>query len=157
MRNGQHIQTCVIIRLQKFLNFAPRGKCMAKYKKFIIGGAVVLVAALILGYVYFMGMSATYYYNVGDLLSRDPPLTNQTIRVSGTLLPDPNKEGLTWYFTIQDMETDDVLPVVYSGTVPNTFEVGRQLVVEGQYDAVNGIFKGNNMSVKCSAKFEPVT
>ncbi|MCL1885779.1 MAG: cytochrome c maturation protein CcmE [Dehalococcoidia bacterium] len=129
---------------------------MAKYKKFIIGGAIVLVAALILGYVYFMGMS-TYYYNVGDLLSKDPPLTNQTLRVSGILLPDPNKEGLTWYFTIQDMATDDVLPVVYTGTIPNTFEVGRQLVVEGQYDAVNGIFNGNTMSVKCSAKFEPVT
>ncbi|MCL2615771.1 MAG: cytochrome c maturation protein CcmE [Dehalococcoidia bacterium] len=128
---------------------------MAKYKKFVVGGAVVLVAVLVLGYVYFMGMN-TYYYNVGDLLSKDPPLTNQTLRVSGTLSPDPVKDGLTWYFTIRDMETDDVLPVVYSGTIPNTFEVGRRLVVEGQYDADKGIFEGSNIIVKCSSKFEPI-
>ena len=127
---------------------------MTKNKMFIIGGGAVLIAVLILGYVSFMGN--TYYYNVGELLSKDPPLTDQALRVSGTLLPGHTQEGVTWYFTIQDMDGEDVLQVIHSGNVPDTFKIGKQLVLEGQYDAVNGIFKSNNILVKCSGKYEPV-
>ena len=124
-------------------------------KKFIIGGTVVLLAALVL--VYFSFMGSTYYYNVSDLLSHEPPLTDQTLRVSGTLLPDPVKEGITLHFTIQDVKTDDMLSVIYNGSVPKTFKVGEQLVIEGQYDAINSIFRGSNMVSKCSSKYKPAT
>jgi len=126
-----------------------------KNKRVIIGGAVVLLAALVLAYFSIMG--STYYYNVSDLLSHEPPLTDQTLRVSGTLLPDPVKEGLTLHFTIQDVTTDDTLSVIYNGSVPKTFKVGERLVIEGQYDAINSIFIGSNLIVKCSSKYKPAT
>ncbi|MCL2281394.1 MAG: cytochrome c maturation protein CcmE [Dehalococcoidia bacterium] len=130
---------------------------MAKKRKFIIGGVVVLVAALVLGYIiYFMGVGIREY-NVGELLSKEPPLTNQTVRVNGVLQPDPRKENLTWYFIIKDVNTEDVLSVVYTGTVPHTFQVEVPLVVEGQYDAVTGIFEGSRLTMKCSSKYEPAT
>ena len=55
---------------------------MLKNKKFIIGGIIVLIAAVVLGYVGFMGVG-TYYYNVGEFLSKASTLAVQTVRVSG--------------------------------------------------------------------------
>ncbi|MCL2706958.1 MAG: cytochrome c maturation protein CcmE [Dehalococcoidia bacterium] len=128
---------------------------MTKNKKFIIGGVVVLVAVLVLGYVSTMG--SIYYYHVKELLSGDSSLADRSLRVGGVLLDNPDKENLTWYFTIKDEITDDVLPVVYSGNIPNTCKVGEMLVIEGQYDAVAGIFKASSIVVKCSSKYVPKT
>ena len=46
------------------------------------------------------------------------------------------------------------LPVFYSGAVPDTFKVGNQVVVEGEYTAA-GIFEADAIIVKCGSKYEP--
>jgi cytochrome c-type biogenesis protein CcmE len=129
---------------------------MLKNKKFIIGGIVVLIAAVVLGYVGFMGVG-TYYYNVGEFLNKETILVAQTVRVSGILEPEPVKTGLTWNFTIKDTASDATLAVTYSGAVPDTFKVGQQIVVEGKYDAASGIFKSTSIVVKCGSKYQPAT
>jgi cytochrome c-type biogenesis protein CcmE len=129
---------------------------MLKNKKFIIGGAIVLIAALVLGYVGFMGVG-TYYYNVGNFLNKETTLANQTVRVSGIVQPDAAKQGLTWSFTLKDVSSSATLAVNYSGAVPDTFQVGQQIVVEGKYDAAKAVFAGNSMTVKCASKYQPAT
>jgi cytochrome c-type biogenesis protein CcmE len=130
---------------------------MLKNKKFIIGGIVVLIAAVVLVYVGFMGVG-TYYYNVGEFLAKESTLGGQTVRVSGILQPDPVKQGLTYTFTLQDPEVGaDTLAVTYSGAVPDTFKVGQQIVVEGKYDTASGIFRGTSIIVKCASKYQPAT
>ncbi|MGA3094142.1 MAG: cytochrome c maturation protein CcmE [Dehalococcoidales bacterium] len=129
---------------------------MLKNKKFIIGGIIVLIAAVVLGYVGFMGVG-TYYYNVGEFLNKETTLAAQTVRVSGILQPDPVKQGLTWNFTLKDVSSDESLPVTYSGAVPDTFKVGQQIVVEGKYDTAKGVFEGTSIIVKCASKYQPAT
>ncbi len=129
---------------------------MLKNKKFIIGGIIVLIAAVVLGYIGFMGVG-TYYYTVGEFRSHESELSGKSIRVSGIMQPDPVKEGLAWSFVIQDDVTEDTLEVTYSGSVPETFKVGNQIVVEGKYNSSSGIFEGNTIVVKCASKYEPDT
>ena len=133
---------------------------MFKRKKFIIGGVIVVLAALVLGYVGFMG-TGTYYYNVGEFLNKESTLAGQTVRVSGVVDPavPPVKEGFTYHFTLLDVSDANLkLEVVYSGaTPPDTFEVGQQAVVEGKYDPATGVFDGTSIVVKCASKQQPAT
>ena len=129
---------------------------MAKNKKFIIGGVIVLLAVAILGYVCFMG-TGTYYYNIGEFDAKVSTLGTQTVRVSGIVQPDAAKNGLTWTFTMKDSETSDTLAVTYSGAMPDSFKVGQQVVVEGKYDTLKGVFQGSSIIVKCASKAQPGT
>ena len=129
---------------------------MLKNKKFIIGGIIVLLAAIVLGYVGFMGVG-TYYYNVGEFLAKELTLGGQTVRVSGILEPDAAKTELIWNFTLKDASSDATLAVIYSGAVPDTFKVGQQIVVEGKYDMAKGVFEGTSIIVKCASKYQPAT
>jgi cytochrome c-type biogenesis protein CcmE len=128
---------------------------MFKHKKFIIGGVIVVLAALVLGYVGFMGVG-TYYYNVSEFLAKESSLSGQTLRVSGIVdsAVPPVKDGLTYHFTLLDVSDPSTkLEVVYNGpTPPDTFKVGQQAVVEGKYDSVAGVFDGSSIVVKCASK-----
>ena len=130
---------------------------MIKHKKFIIGAIVLLVAIFVLGYAAFM-VGGTYYYEVGEFLDKADTVAGQIVRVNGTVAPDAAKDGFTWHFTLLDMTGRDAkLTVVYDGSVPDTFKVGRQIVVEGRLQPLSGIFEASNIIIKCSSKFEPAT
>ncbi len=126
---------------------------MLKKKKYLIGGLILIAALIFLGYFSFMG-GLTYYYEVGELLDEANSITGQTVRASGNVADDVVKDGLELRFTILDMsDSETSLPVVYSGAVPDTFKVGNQVVVEGEY--TGGVFEAEAIIVKCGSKFIP--
>lgn len=127
---------------------------MKKHKKLLIGGLIIGIAVAALGYASFMN-AGTYYYEVGEFLDKSQTLAGQTTRVSGEVSPDLNREGSGLSFTLLDMTGRTAsLPVVFRGQVPNSFEAGRQVVVEGKLGG-DGIFQASNIIAKCSSKYEP--
>jgi cytochrome c-type biogenesis protein CcmE len=127
---------------------------MKKYKKLIIGGIIILIALLVLGYAAFMGGN-TYYYEVGEFLDKGNSVVNQTSRVSGLVAEGTYKDGFTLHFALDDMTGRDTsLSVVYNGSVPDTFKVGQQVVVEGKL-MLDGTFEASQIIIKCSSKYEP--
>ena len=129
---------------------------MIRKKRFLIGGIIICLAIVFLGYMAFMS-GITYYYEVGELLEQGSSITGQTVRVSGIVAPDIEQEdvGLTLRFTITDNTgTDASLPIVYQGVVPDNFGVDKQVVVEGQYTD-DGIFEAQAILTKCSSKYVP--
>ncbi len=127
---------------------------MIRKRRFIIGGLIICLAVAFLGYMAFMS-GVTYYYEVGELLDQASSASGQTVRVSGQVAPDVEREGLELRFTIIDNTGRDAsLPVVYQGVVPNTFKVGNQVVVEGKYTA-GGIFEAEAILTKCSSRYVP--
>ena len=125
---------------------------MLKKKKYLIGGLILIAALISLGYFGFMG-GLTYYYEVAELLDETASISGQTVRVSGNVADDVVRDGLEMRFTILDMnDSETSLPVIYSGAVPDTFKVGNQVVVEGEYNA-SGIFEAEAIVVKCGSKY----
>jgi cytochrome c-type biogenesis protein CcmE len=123
-------------------------------RKFIIGGFFVGLGVFFLGYVGFMG-GVTYYYEVGELLDEEDTIAGQTVRVSGIVAPGVEKNGLEMQFVIVDNTgLDASLAVVYSGVVPDTFEVGNQVVIEGEYNT-NSLFQAESILTKCSSRYVP--
>ncbi len=127
-------------------------------RKFLIGGIILFIAIGYLGYTGFVS-SATYYYEVGELLGQSDLLLGQSVRVNGTVVPgsiEQETQGLALKFIIKDVELAATLPVVYHGAVPDTFKAGNDVVVEGKYTA-EGTFEATTILTKCASKYIPGT
>lgn len=127
---------------------------MLRQKKFLVGGAIIVIAIAYLGFMGFRG-SATYYYTVSELAALGSSVHDESVRVNGLVAPgsvEQENAGLTLRFTV--VEGGESLPVVYQGAVPDTFKDEAEVVVEGYLDS-SGIFQADSILTKCPSKYEP--
>jgi cytochrome c-type biogenesis protein CcmE len=73
-------------------------------------------------------------------------------KVVGPVRGDAHQGGLR--FRLRDVDGTATVPVVYTGSVPDQFKVGRDLYVEGTLR--NGVFvaEPGTMVTKCPSKYE---
>ncbi len=118
---------------------------MFKKKKFVIGGIIILIGVILLAYIGFQA-GATYYYEVGELLGKADTLYDKTVKVGGEVAPGVEQElGKPTHFTIIDItDGTTTLPIVYNGSLPDTFQVERHVIVEGQYTQ-SGVFEAKSI------------
>ena len=127
---------------------------MLKKKRFLIGGLVIFLAIVYLGYTGFMG-AATYYYTVSEVVGLGSSIYGENVQVNGEVAPGSLQQGTdsrTLKFHISEGER--TLPVVYQGVVPDTFKVGNEVVIEGHINA-DGVFQANTIMAKCPSKYVP--
>ena len=125
---------------------------MLRRKGFYIGAVII---CLVMGYLGYMGFSssATYYYTVGELLDQESSIYGKNVRVNGRVAPDSIEQesgALIIKFTIT--ERGRSLPAVYRGVVPDAFNAGSEVVIEGYLDS-EGIFQTNSILTKCPSKY----
>ena len=74
-------------------------------------------------------------------------------RVVGPVTGDAHAAGLR--FRLRDVKGTATVPIVYEGTVPDLFKVGRDVVVQGRY--ANGVFTAvpGTLVTKCPSKYVP--
>lgn len=124
--------------------------------KFVIG------ALLILGAIAYVTISsfqanAIYYLTLKELNAQRGSLINQPVRVNAPLDKSSiqfDDKTLVLKFNLK--EDNLVLPVVYKGAKPDTFEQGESVVVEGKLGQ-DGTFYANTLLVKCPSKYEAGT
>lgn len=127
---------------------------MLMKKKFIISGVIICLAISFLAYMGFES-SARYYYTVDELVAQQESVQNKNVRVNGQVVAESIKrevDSRTLNFAI--IEGDSSLPVVYQGTVPDSFTGGVDVVVEG-YLNLAGVFQANSIITKCPSKYVP--
>jgi cytochrome c-type biogenesis protein CcmE len=58
-------------------------------------------------------------------------------------------------FSVRDLDGTASVPVVYRGSVPDLFKVGREVYLKGQLD--DGVFvaKQDSLVTKCPSKYAP--
>lgn len=110
--------------------------------------AVLLAVAL----VYTSFSAATEAKKPSDLLSANP---GGNYELTGTVVPGTIKragEQLDFSIADRDDPTKSV-PVAYTGTIPDPFREGREVIVSGSLE--NGTFQGDKDSLvtKCPSKF----
>lgn len=124
-----------------------------KQLKFVIG-SIVIVAAI--GYLVVTGITRTsvYYLTVGELLSKGDSVYGEGVRVEGKVVDGSIKKDSTALkvdFRITDGTKD--MTIHYEGIIPDLFEDGRDIVVEGKYTR-EGIFKAHTLLTSCPSKYE---
>jgi cytochrome c-type biogenesis protein CcmE len=55
-------------------------------------------------------------------------------------------------FLLRDVEGTARVPVVYRGSVPDPFRLGRDVIVEGRLQ--NGTFRADRLITKCPSKYK---
>ena len=132
---------------------------MKKQRKFLIGSAVVTAAV---GYLMVTGMaeSMVYYHTPSELVARvatDPEFHDLGVKVGGRVAPGSvtyDTRTLDLRFDVVDIEDGETrFPVVYQGPLPETFEEGADVVVEGRF-AREGIFEATTVLTKCGSRYE---
>ena len=73
--------------------------------------------------------------------------------VVGKPAGDAHASGLR--FRLRDVKGTAVVPVVYTGTVPDLFRTGRDVVVDGRMRSGVFIAVPNTLVTKCPSKYSP--
>jgi len=137
----------------------PAGQAAARRPRRRIPLGFLLAGIAVAGAVLYLvlantGASAEYYLTIGELRTcRDCQV--RAVRVAGNVAANSivRAAGQPMHFTIVDGA--ESLPGVYSGTVPDIFRAGIQVVVEGHL--VGGTFQAQNLFAKCPSKFQSAT
>jgi cytochrome c-type biogenesis protein CcmE len=72
-------------------------------------------------------------------------------RVVGKPTGDAHAGGLR--FTMRDVKGTAVVPVVYTGSVPDLFKSGRDVVVSGRLENGTFVAKRDSLVTKCPSKY----
>jgi cytochrome c-type biogenesis protein CcmE len=72
-------------------------------------------------------------------------------KVTGSPVGDPHADGLR--FRIRDVSGSSSVPVVYHGSVPDMFKVGREVRVEGKLQSGVFVAKKDSLRTKCPSKY----
>jgi len=123
-------------------------------RKFVFGGAAIVVIFGVLIAVALQG-SQTYYYTVEELMEKkgEEGITERRMRVAGNAMQVELAVKPLRFMLEYGGKT---LPVTYIGlkNPPDTFADGVETVVTGKLEE-NGTFAAEQIQCKCGSKYEP--
>ena len=145
--------------------------------KFVIGGALIVIAGIILAITSLRG-NAQYYLTIDELLA-DPASAGQAVRISGVVLGDSiqyDAANDSLSFTVASIPSDNAtiekmgglaaalhqaatdpnarrLQVVYHGSRPDLLKDEAQAIMTGTLDA-DGKFTASELLLKCPTRYE---
>jgi cytochrome c-type biogenesis protein CcmE len=119
--------------------------------RLVVALSIAAVLAVFLLYTSFAG-GATPSLRPSQLADH-PGDVSLAGRVVGPVEGDARGGGLR--FTLRDIDGTATVPVVYTGSVPDLFEVGRHVYMRGELR--NGLFiaEKDSLVTKCPSKYEP--
>jgi len=134
---------------------APPKGAFFRRKRFLIAALVVITAV---GALIYMGIrgSSMYYMTVADVRDQGAAIYGDKIRMGATVVGgsiESSPDGVT-RFTVTDGA--NTLPVSYSGGLPDAFEGGADVVLQGRMTPA-GNFEASSLLAKCPSKYEPTT
>lgn len=123
--------------------------------RFLIAGLIIVSA---LGYLIYAATqsSSEYYVTTGELKAMGDEAIGQSVRLGGRVVDSSvqwDRGSSSLSFSLSDGE-GTIIPVTYSGTIPDSFQPGVDVIVEGKLDG-DGSFKASSLLAKCASKYTP--
>jgi cytochrome c-type biogenesis protein CcmE len=140
-----------------------RGDWMKNYIKYAAAFAVVVLALL---YLVLSGLKGDriYYLEVSELLAAEGAELAKGLRVAGFVTDNIDSIDRMNKFAkfeisdtaphAQDQDKAAFITCEYYGAIPDAFEEGASVVVEGRYDPAQKLFTANKLLAKCPSKYE---
>ena len=114
-----------------------------------LSAAVVLASALI----YTSFSAASPALSPSQLVRQAQP--GRSYQLTGTVVPrSVRREGATLDFSVEDRAGGTVIPVAYTGTVPDPFREGREVIVTVERHGGRYVGERNSLITKCPSKFK---
>jgi cytochrome c-type biogenesis protein CcmE len=113
-----------------------------------LSAAVLLASALI--YTSFSAASPTV---TPSQLVREV-VVGRSYQLTGTVKAGSVRhEGQTLYFSVQDRAGETSVPLSYTGTVPDPFREGREVIVTVEKQGDRFVGEPNSLITKCPSKY----
>jgi cytochrome c-type biogenesis protein CcmE len=114
-----------------------------------LSAAVVLASAL----VYTSFSAASPALSPSELVRQAQP--GRTYQLTGTVVPGSiRRRGGELDFRVQDRKGATAIPVAYTGTVPDPFREGREVIVTVERQGGAYVGERNSLITKCPSKFK---
>ena len=114
-----------------------------------LSAAVLLASALI----YTSFSAASPALSPSQLLRQAQP--GRSYQVTGTVVPNSvHRSGETLDFSVEDRAGGTQIPLSYTGTVPDPFREGREVIVTVQRQAGHFVGERNSLITKCPSKYK---
>jgi cytochrome c-type biogenesis protein CcmE len=111
--------------------------------------AVVLASAL----VYTSFSAASPALSPSELVHEAQP--GRSYQLTGTVLQGSvHRTGEVLHFSVQDRAGGTAIPVAYTGTVPDPFREGREVIVTVQKQGTSFVGERNSLITKCPSKYQ---
>jgi cytochrome c-type biogenesis protein CcmE len=128
---------------------------MLNQRRFVVGA--VLIAAAV-SYLIYAGIKSTsmYYFEMDEFLARRAAHAGEDLRVKGWVRPGSIRWDATTNklaFELARKDGSEPVPVAYTGILPDMFAEGREVVVEGRYEAPG--LHAKQIMTSCPSKYEP--
>jgi cytochrome c-type biogenesis protein CcmE len=119
--------------------------------RLVIALSVAAVLAVFLLYTSFAG-GATPSLRPSQLSGHD-----ETVQLAGKVVGpvDGNAREGGLRFTLRDIDGTATVPVVYTGSVPDLFKVGREVYVKGTLVEGTFVATPDSLVTKCPSKYAP--
>ncbi len=98
--------------------------------------------------------NSVYHLNVSEALAM-PGEDLKSARLFGVAGGDISRRqnGLGADFSLHDLDhPEQTIRITYSGALPDTFEKGSEVIVEGRME--NALFRATTLMTKCPSKYE---
>ncbi len=119
--------------------------------RLVVALSVAAVLAVFLIFTAFAS-SGTPSLQPGEL-SADDGVVQLGGRVVGRVSGDARGGGLR--FVLRDVKGSATIPVVYTGSVPDLFRVGREVMLRGEVRGAVFVAERDSMVTKCPSKYSP--
>lgn len=114
-----------------------------------LGTAVLLASAL----VYTSFSASSEARTPSELLSSALP--GRTYQLTGKVAPGSvSRRGRTLDFAVRDRKGGARVPVSYTGTVPDPFREGREVIVTVRKHGAGFVGEPDSLVTKCPSKFK---
>ncbi|HEY3969901.1 MAG TPA: cytochrome c maturation protein CcmE [Solirubrobacteraceae bacterium] len=114
-----------------------------------LSAAVILASALI--YTSFSAASPTV--TPSQLVHQ--AVAGRSYQLTGTVKSGSVRhEGDTLYFSVQDRAGETSVPLSYTGTVPDPFREGREVIVAVEKQGERYVGERNSLITKCPSKYK---
>jgi cytochrome c-type biogenesis protein CcmE len=119
--------------------------------RLVIALSIAAVLAAFLVYTSFAG-GATPSIQPSQLAAHDGRVTLGG-KVVGPVTGDAHQGGLR--FELRDIKGTKTVPVVYLGSVPDLFKVGREVMLKGELAHGTFVAEKDSLVTKCPSKYSP--
>jgi cytochrome c-type biogenesis protein CcmE len=114
-----------------------------------LSAAVVLASALI----YTSFSAASPALTPSELVHQAQ--VGRSYQVTGTVAPGSvRRSGEVLHFSVEDRTGGTTIPLSYTGTVPDPFQEGREVIVTVQKQGTTYVGERNSLITKCPSKYK---
>ena len=133
----------------------PAGRRRSRVRgRFLIAGLVIVAA---IGYMIYAATQSgsEYFVTTSELTAMGAKAIDQPTKLGGRVVEGSvqrDKGANTIAFSVTD--GNQTLPISYKGVVPDSFQEGVDVIVEGKLGADGG-FQATSLMAKCASKYVP--